>query len=420
MKRLFTALLCILCLSISAQSDSLSLGAGATNMVFYSLTTHAKTTAPNDDWHIAFAGRYINGFTYQSTSRAAAIRINEAFGLKLFRSPNQKLSQWASFDTTGWQGWQQMHNPDTAWTIGAFNINRNINDQFNYGWGEYNQGDHNIYSDSSIYLIQLPDGKFKKFAVLNLIIDTAFNVQYANLDGSARVNQGIPKAPYSNKNFVYLNLNTSALLDKEPLLSAWDFVALRYNSTNYDSLNTTQDIGILTKDDDHVHAASGSQAQQTCYTGSYSPEINIIGKSWRGTPADTIISGLAYFVQTPISSYRFSMTGFGRSINGELDFTIDACSMQTGITDINAAAALTIYPVPASDVVSIKLNSETESNTDVQVLDMSGRVILSQNVASHLGENVFTINVASIQSGNYIIAISSANGRMNKMISITR
>ena len=101
MKRLFTTLLCILSLSIFAQNDSASLGSGAANMVFYSLSTGAKTTAPNDDWHIAFAGRYINGFTYASTSRAAAIRNNEAYGLKLFRCPNQKLAQWAELISSG-------------------------------------------------------------------------------------------------------------------------------------------------------------------------------------------------------------------------------------------------------------------------------------------------------------------------------
>ena len=204
MKRLFTALLCAVSLCTFAQTDSVSLGAGANNMVFYNLANGSQTSSPNNDWHIAFSARYIAGFTYASTSQAAAVLINEAYGLKLFRCPNQNLAQYASFDTTGWESWQQMHNPDTTWTIGAFNINRNVSDQFNYGWGEYNQGDHNIYSDSSIYLIQMPDGSFKKFAILNLIYDTAFNVQYANLDGSGASTSQIVKN--NSKNFLLLPL----------------------------------------------------------------------------------------------------------------------------------------------------------------------------------------------------------------------
>lgn len=420
MKRLFTALLCSLTLCSFAQNDSVSLGAGATNMVFYSLSTHAKTSAANDDWHIAFSAQYISGFTYDLTSIAAAVRINEAYGLKLYKSA-QKLAQYSTFDTTGWRSWTQMHNPDTSWNIGAFNSNRNVADQFNYGWGEYNGGDHNIYSDSAIYLIQLPDGSFKKFAILSLVYDTAFNIQYANLDNSGAMTQEIRKAPYSTKNFVYLNLSTGNLIDKEPALTAWDFVALRYTHTVYNSANLTQDIGILTNSTNSEYAASGSVAQQSCYQGAgYSNLIDIIGKSWMGTPGDTVIPGLAYFIQTPSSGYKMTITGFGGAATGVVDFTLGACALPNGIADINAATDLTVYPVPASDMVNIKVISADERNTDIQLLDMSGRVILSQAANMHAGENNFPMNISNIQSGNYIVSLSSASGKVNRMISVVK
>jgi hypothetical protein len=139
-----------LCWTIGAiaQSDSVSLGAGATNMVFYNVATGAKTVAANDDWHLAFTVKA--AIPPYNTNQAAAIRINEAYGLKLFRSPNQKLDVWSSFDTTGYTSWQQMHNPDTTWTIGAFNINKNFGDDYNYGWGEYAFALHSVESDLSI------------------------------------------------------------------------------------------------------------------------------------------------------------------------------------------------------------------------------------------------------------------------------
>jgi hypothetical protein len=390
-------------------------------MVFYSLSTHTKTSSPNDDWHIAFSAQYINGFSYDLTSRAAGIRINEAYGLKLFRSPNQKLAQYSTFDTTGWQGWQQMHNPDTSWNIGAFNVNRNVSDQFNYGWGEYNGGDHNIYSDSSVYLIQLPDGSFKKFAVLTLIYDTAFNVQYANLDNSGATTQEIRKAPYSSKNFVYLNLSTGNLLDKEPALSAWDFVALRYTNTVYNPSNPTQDIGILTNDADAEYAASGAAAQQNCYAGpGFSHVINTIGKSWMSTPANTVIPGLAYFIQNTTNGYKMTVTGFGGATTGVINFSLGNCAVSNGISDINTATELVVYPVPASDMINIKVYSTGESNTEIQVLDMSGRMIISQSANIHSGENNFPINISDIQSGNYIVSISSASGKVNRMISVVK
>ena len=423
MKRLLTSLLCTLSLCSFAQNDSVSLGSGATNMVFYKLTTGAKTSAPNDDWHIAFSARYINGFTFALTSQAAAIRINEAFGLKLFRSPNQKLDQYASFDTTGWHGWQQMHNPDTTWTLGALNANVNFNDpnHFNYGWGEYDGTSHNVTGDSSIYLIQLPDGSFKKFVVLNLLYDTAFNVQYANLDNSGATTQEIRKAPYSSKNFVYLNLSTGNLLDKEPALTDWDFMALRYTNTVYNPSNPTQDIGFLTKDANSEYAASGGAAQQNCYTGpGWTNLINVIGKSWMGAPGDTVIPGQAYFIQNSTSGYKMTVTGFGGATTGLINFSLSPCALSTGISELNASADLSIYPVPASDIINIKINSAEESQSDVHLLDMSGRVILSQNVNTQAGENNFPVNISSIQTGNYIVSVSSAAGRVNRMIAVIK
>ena len=418
MKRIFTAILCAISLCTFAQNDSVTLGPGAKNMVFYNVTTGAKTTAANDDWHLAFSARYINGFTH--TNQATTIRINEAYGLKLFRSPNQRSAQFASFDTTGWQGWQQMHNPDTTWDIGAFNINKNFNDQFNYGWGEYNSGDHNIASDSSMYLIQLPDGSFKKFTILNLHYDTAFNVQYSNLDNSNLLNLEVRKNPYSNKNFVYVNLNNTTILDKEPPLASWDLMFFRYNNTTYNPSDLSQDVGVFTRDGVNAFEASGATAQQSCYTGIYSPYINAIGKSWMGQPGDTVIPGLAYFIQTPAGTYKYTATGFGGSSTGEVDFTIGICSQQTGINEQSNVSNLQIYPVPAADHINLKVNSETESNTDIQLLDMSGRVLVSQNANIHIGENNFNMNIASVQSGNYIVAISTASGKINKLISVVK
>ena len=417
MNRLFTVLLCVLSLGTFAQNDSVSLGSGATNMVFYNLRSGAKTTAANNDWHIAFASRYIAGITYATTCQAAAIRINEAYGLKLFRCPNQKFPQWASFDTTGWQGWQQMHNPDTSWKVGAFNINRNVNDQFNYGWGEYNIGDHNIYSDSSIYLIQLPNGSFKKFALINLAIDDTFNFQFGNLDNSGLSVMQILKN--NNKNFQYVNLINSSILDKEPTLGNWDFVAMRYNNTAYNSANLTQDIGILTNDADNSFAASGSTAQQPCYSGSYSNVINVIGKSWMGTPGDTVIPGLAYFISGQGGTYKLTLTGFGGAATGEFDFTVGVCS-QTGISEIIPSLDMMVYPVPASELINVKLHASAEGNTEIQLLDMSGRVIISQSDFTHVGENLFPFKTASLETGNYIITMASAGSRVNKLISIVK
>lgn len=416
MKKILVLLSLCCTISAFAQFDSVSLGAGATNMVFYNVTTGTKTVAANDDWHLAFTVK--PAIPPYNTNQAAAIRINEAYGLKLYRSPNQKLDAWGSFDTTGYTGWQQMHNPDTTWTLGAFNVNKDFGDDYNYGWGEYAFALHSVESDSSVYLLQLPSGEFRKFAILNLDYDTVFNVQYDKLDNSDFTTGHIEKKPYRTKSFVYYNLETKSIMDKEPAVNAWDMVFTRYNNTVYNSTDLSQDMGVLTNDANKTYVASGSVAQQQCYNGTGSSYINTIGKSWMSS---TTPDSLSYFVSGDISgNFKFTMTQFDGSYNGLMGFNVNKCNA-TGIADVNINEAnMVAYPVPASDMLHIKLVSETESAASIQLLDMSGRVISSQNTSVSSGENDFTVNISSLQSGNYILSVSSASGKINRMVSVVR
>ena len=294
MKQLCTIFSLFFSLATFAQMpDSVSLGAGANDMVFYNAGTRIKTTTANHDWHIAFSTR--PAAFPNNTNQSAAVRINEAFGLKLYHS-TQKLSTWSTFDTTGWQGWQQMHNPDTTWTIGAFNINKNFADAYNYGWGGYHFSAHNVVGDSTIYMIVMPDGSFRKFAILDLAYDTAFHVQFDKLDNSDFKLQEIRKIPYRTKSFVYYNLDTKVIMDKEPAISAWDLIFLRYTHLSPPSANQSQDIGILTNDANTVYSASGATAQQPCYTGPGSIYINVIGKTWHDFNPDSVIHGISYLL----------------------------------------------------------------------------------------------------------------------------
>jgi hypothetical protein len=413
MNKILTLLTLCFSLSAFAQNDSVTLGAGATDMVFYNIGTGTKTTASNNDWHIAFTVRPAL-FPY-NTNQAAALRINEANGLKLYRSPNQTLTTWSTFDTAGYTGWQQLHNPDTTWTIGAFNVNKDFNNLYNYGWGNYVFAEHSVVSDSSIYLLQLPDGSFRKFAMLALVYDTAFEVQFDKLDNSDFTTQEVRKIPYRTKSFVYYNLETKTILDKEPALTDWDMVFLRYTNS-YDSTNITKDMGILTNDAKSVYAASGSTAQQACYSGTYSNYINVIGKSWMDQN-DSIIPGLAYFIS---GGTRFAMAEFGGSATGLMGFDISLCST-AGIADVNSnTSAISAYPVPASDILNVKLSSDNQTDASIQLLDMSGRMIQSQSAIIRSGENNFSLNISALQSGNYILSVSSAGGKMNRMVSVVR
>lgn len=419
MKKLFTVLYLCLSACAIAQSDTATLGSGATDMVFYNAATGTKTTASNVDWQLAFGVR--SAIPPYKTNQAAVIRINEAIGVELYKSPNQRVSGWNSFDTTGWRGWQRMHNPDTTWTIGAFNVNKDFGNDYNYGWGAYAFGPHSVIGDSSVYLLKLPDGSFRKIAILNLQYDTAYNFLFDKLDNSDLTAGQVRKRPYSNKMFAYYSLTTKSVMDKEPAISDWDMVFTRYNNTTYDAANLSQDMGVLTNDNKVVYAAGGNAGTQPCSNGPYSTYINVIGKSWM---ASTSPDSLSYFIAaagTTQTLYKFKMQFFDGSSTGNMGFalTTSACSA-TGITSLQSQDELHIYPVPAVDVLHLSIYAESSYEANIALTDISGRVISTQRYAITSGSNDILLNTTTLQNGNYIVSVSTPSARYSRMISVIR
>jgi hypothetical protein len=114
------------------------------------------------------------------------------------------------------------------------------------------------------------------------------------------------------------------------------------------------------------------------------------------------------------------MTVFDGSYNGLMGFNTNRCAA-TGVTDIMSGSnELTAYPVPASDVLNVKLMSASESTVSIQLLDMSGRVISAQTASMSSGTNNMSINTSTLQSGNYILSVSSETYKMNRMVTVVK
>jgi Secretion system C-terminal sorting domain/HmuY protein len=417
MNKLFTLLSTLLIINeLQAQiTDSVTIGTGGTDMVFYSLKTRTQTRSSNTDWHLAFSCKPA-AFPTQ-TNQSASIRINGAYGLELYRCPNQKTPVFATLDTTGYQGWQRMQNPDTSWDIGAFNINKDQSQPFNYGWGSYTISNHAITSDSSIYLLKLPNGSFKKFAIINLAFDTAFNIQYSNLDNSRPITLEIRKKPYKNRNFIYLNLLNDSLMNKEPLSTNWDLVFLKYNN-NQVTADAVRDMGIFT----NYYTTTTLTDQtvlNTCQNtidSNASSQISIIGKSFRTSPSLDVVYPTRVYTITPYASspYALHVSQF-TGATGQLIFT--RCASILGVNDaVTTNASVSIYPVPASQHLSIDYTSDAASALSLQLCDLTGRVLLTQSRGVSTGMQHHDLDLSSLSAGQYILSGYSSSGSWHRAI----
>ena len=106
----------------------------------------------------------------------------------------------------------------------------------------------------------------------------------------------------------------------------------------------------------------------------------------------------------PFNSQEVWVTSFG---NGMKTGTI---STTTGILDFGSKVdEIIIYPNPASEKISVILNSSIE-NSSYSILDITGRSVMSGNL---LGQNS-EINTMELSKGTYILRIKNSKTTLTK------
>ena len=78
----------------------------------------------------------------------------------------------------------------------------------------------------------------------------------------------------------------------------------------------------------------------------------------------------------------------------------NACA--SGINNLNAEPAITVFPNPASQQISIS-GLTYGHNLDVQIIDLQGRIISAQNI---LADNLISISVSTLTTGMYLVKIT--------------
>lgn len=386
-------------------NDIVSTGTDNTEMVFYQLSTGSKTSASNTDWHLALS---IRATEFPAAPLGGTtIRINEANGVHAIYVPNADASQYSNVDTTGWQAWTKLHDADSIMDEGALNSNRGAG-IFDFGWGVYNSVSHDVVGDS-LYLIQLPNGELKKFVVVNLDRDTAYNIKYSNIDNSNLQNLHISKRNYIGKNFVYLNLQTNTVLDKEPVSANWDLLFTKYAARDVVSGEAIAKVGVLANKNRSIGKATGSDAALTYYNGTPSTMMNAIGWNWNTFDSQsgtyTVQSELAYFIRDANGmDYKIVLTDYEGPSTGIIRFN-KADNTATGISNVEAIN-VSAYPNPVNNSLTIL----ADATTTASINDLNGRVI--DTITINEGSNTYA--TSTLANGIYILSLG--NGQAVKKL----
>ena len=99
----------------------------------------------------------------------------------------------------------------------------------------------------------------------------------------------------------------------------------------------------------------------------------------------------------------------------------DGAFVYTAIERANCAVkniSSLIYPVPTSDVLNVVIKSDKAIRTQLQVFDMHGKLVKTQDLNILNGNNNFRINLSGLAAGDYIIRSNEASLELNKVFTI--
>lgn len=391
-------------------TDTVSLGAGYADQVWYSLENGVQGSAPKDNWDIAFCADLMD----------ASIIINSAAEVTLWLYPHSDTSGWETVDTTGMTSWTPRYNSDTSWSLGAFNLPLSSN-PFDMGWGIYNTATHYVTGDS-LYIIRLTNGDYKKLW-LQQLADGAYDFKYANLDGSSLQNASIVKADYTGINFIYYSMQTNTVIDREPVSADWDLLFTQYTAfipTPYNVTGVLTNYGVTVAD---VRGIADPETYNDYASQAFLTPINTIGYDWKTySGAWGIEDSLLYFVKSNTGDiWKVVFTGFDGSSSGSSSFAKEKLAT-TAITDIQgeALANLAVYPNPAKGVyVNAVYNFENAvSSAVLSVIDITGKHIYSGALETTAGMHSAALPVSGMEAGIYFVIIEFDGNRIQQKLMI--
>ena len=430
MKKIFLlAVLSISLPSIYAQNcpanDSVSMGPGSGTDVFYSFKK-ANTTgngvvssSVNNNWHLAISVQASN-FPY-NPANGAAIRVNSVLGenpqagttgTKLVKLNGANVNNWRNADTTGLGSLPELLDSDSTWNLSAFTSGYPKAGPFNFIWGTYNQNNKNIESNGNVYVLYNKSANwYKKINVKELSWDTTWHIIISNIDNTDSVYLKVSKKNYPKRMFVYYNVLTKQLLDREPDSDQWDLLWTKYKAMiEFNGSKVPYSVtGVLGNSATKVAKNLGKKCNEVWLankTAKINPSISAIGSDWKtftGT-AFAVTDTFVYFISTrDTQTYKVTMKSYAGGSKSKTTFNFYQATL--GLESSDVIESVSLYPNPSNGIVRISADLAIES---ISIMDLQGQMLLNTK------ENF--VDASNLSAGIYIVLIQTEAGLLKKTL----
>jgi hypothetical protein len=141
-----------------------------------------------------------------------------------------------------------------------------------------------------------------------------------------------------------------------------------------------------------------------------------------GNTLQTMMSGYSlqwYFDGNPIpgenaQTLLVTQSGFykleARNSFQCASYSNDYYAQYTSIEDGSFVKEFTVFPNPTDDILNVRIESMYVDDFTIQILDMSGRVLMSEYVKAASGVNSYSFQLQDLSHGMYLIEVTTLNG----------
>ena len=406
-------------------NDSVTMGPGSGTDVYYSLKK-AKTTgnglvssSANNNWHLAISVQASN-FPY-NPANGVAIRVNSVLGenpqagmtgTTLVKLSGANVSNWRNVDTTGLHSLPELLDSDSTWNLSAFTAGYPKSGPFNFIWGTYNQNNHNVESNGNVYVLYNKSANwYKKINVKEVSYDTMWHIIISNIDNTDSVYLKVDKKNYPNRMFVYYNVLTNQILDREPDTDKWDLVWTKYKAMiDFNGSKVPYSVtGVLSNPGVKVAKNLGKKCNEVWLankTAKVNPSISAIGSDWKtftGT-AYAITDTFVYFItDRDTHTYKMTMKSFAGGSKGKTTFNFYQATL--GLENSDVVESVSLYPNPSNGIVRINADLAIES---ISIMDLQGQTLINTK------ENF--VDASNLSAGIYVVLIQTEAGLIKKTL----
>lgn len=191
-------------------------------------------------------------------------------------------------------------------------------------------------------------------------------------------------------------------------------------SASFNLASTTGSMFIYKAVIDQVNCTTGAVIQNVVNPANYSL---ISGSLYTGLGINAVTSPSGYFGNNSCSvslnnCYKLSVE-FGNQCATATEWTyfkLDGTYKTDGTTGIESRslgnASLMLYPNPANENVTLKIETDNADVLTVDICDLTGRLVerVTDGQLTVAGENEFHINLNDLTNGAYFFAVTNQNG----------